>query len=224
MTGPRMSPTATPRDQRRGSLRLALGSAWPGPAAGSALVRVPPDPERRGPPRQRPGRRRPDAARRARGPLAMALPGDALHGDPGPASRARRRCWGPTPITLVSGGLVAYELLVLATFLLAWRAFGPGVAAWAPGAPGVRLDRDGLALGPDHRRAPADGGLARRRPSRCCTTPWHRGACAGLRPWGSGAGWGSTSTRCCLMTPGRPGRRGGVVGAPGRIADLGRHG
>ena len=38
--------------------------------------------------------------------------------------------WGANPITLVSGGTIAYELVVLATFLLAWRAFGPRVAAW----------------------------------------------------------------------------------------------
>jgi hypothetical protein len=39
--------------------------------------------------------------------------------------------WGATPITLVSGGIVAYALLTLAVFLLAWRAFGPGAAAWS---------------------------------------------------------------------------------------------
>lgn len=33
--------------------------------------------------------------------------------------------------TLVIGGIVQYELLIVATFLLAWRAFGPRVAAWA---------------------------------------------------------------------------------------------
>jgi hypothetical protein len=39
--------------------------------------------------------------------------------------------WGAGPITLVSGGVVAYEAIVLATFLLAWKAFGPRVAAWS---------------------------------------------------------------------------------------------
>jgi hypothetical protein len=39
--------------------------------------------------------------------------------------------WGATPITLVSGGIVAYGLLTLAVFLLAWRGFGPGAAAWS---------------------------------------------------------------------------------------------
>ncbi len=39
--------------------------------------------------------------------------------------------WGATPETLVSGGVVAYELVLLATFLLALRAFGPRVAAWS---------------------------------------------------------------------------------------------
>src|SRR5207249_3385482 len=41
------------------------------------------------------------------------------------------RIWGADPITLVSGGLVAHQALVLATFLLAWRGFGPDVAAWS---------------------------------------------------------------------------------------------
>jgi hypothetical protein len=39
--------------------------------------------------------------------------------------------WGVNPITLVSGGLVAYELAVVATFLLAWRVYGPLVASAA---------------------------------------------------------------------------------------------
>lgn len=38
--------------------------------------------------------------------------------------------WGPTPITLVSGGVVGYALVVLSTFLMNRRAFGPSVAAW----------------------------------------------------------------------------------------------
>ena len=38
--------------------------------------------------------------------------------------------WGPGPITLVSGGVVAYVLLVLATWVMNRRAFGPSVAAW----------------------------------------------------------------------------------------------
>ncbi|MBX6313683.1 MAG: hypothetical protein IRY99_12305 [Isosphaeraceae bacterium] len=40
------------------------------------------------------------------------------------------RFWGVSPITLVSGGVVAYEAVVIATFLLAWRSFGPVAAAW----------------------------------------------------------------------------------------------
>ena len=40
------------------------------------------------------------------------------------------RIWGPNPITLASGGVVAYALIVGATFLLNRRAFGPSVAAW----------------------------------------------------------------------------------------------
>jgi hypothetical protein len=39
--------------------------------------------------------------------------------------------WGATPSTLVSGGIAAYGLLTLATFVLAWRSFGPAVAAWS---------------------------------------------------------------------------------------------
>jgi hypothetical protein len=39
--------------------------------------------------------------------------------------------WGANPLTLVSGGTVAYLGLMVATFLLAWSAFGPRVAAWS---------------------------------------------------------------------------------------------
>jgi hypothetical protein len=39
--------------------------------------------------------------------------------------------WGASPATLVSGGVVAYEALVVATFVLARRAFGAAVAMWA---------------------------------------------------------------------------------------------
>lgn len=39
--------------------------------------------------------------------------------------------WGAKPWTLVSGGLVAYEGLLIASFLLAWRLFGPVVASWS---------------------------------------------------------------------------------------------
>ncbi|WP_435009199.1 ArnT family glycosyltransferase [Tundrisphaera lichenicola] len=38
--------------------------------------------------------------------------------------------WGANPITLVSGGVVAYGLVVLATFAMNRRAFGPSVASW----------------------------------------------------------------------------------------------
>ncbi|MEO6810026.1 MAG: hypothetical protein ABI353_13010 [Isosphaeraceae bacterium] len=40
------------------------------------------------------------------------------------------KVWGATPQTLVSGGVLAYEAVVLATFLLALRAFGPKAAIW----------------------------------------------------------------------------------------------
>ncbi|WP_169976384.1 hypothetical protein [Tautonia rosea] len=39
--------------------------------------------------------------------------------------------YGVSPATLVSGGLVAWLLVITATFVLAWRAFGAGVACWA---------------------------------------------------------------------------------------------
>ena len=45
-------------------------------------------------------------------------------------SYVQARVWGPTPPALVSGGVVAYGLVVAATFLLNRRAFGPSVAAW----------------------------------------------------------------------------------------------
>ncbi len=41
------------------------------------------------------------------------------------------RAWGVSPITLVSGGMVAHGLLMIAVFLVAMRGFGPGVAAWS---------------------------------------------------------------------------------------------
>jgi hypothetical protein len=39
--------------------------------------------------------------------------------------------WGVNPLTLVSGGTVAYVLVLAATFALAWRVFGRGVATWS---------------------------------------------------------------------------------------------
>jgi hypothetical protein len=51
------------------------------------------------------------------GPVLLSLP-QALAG-------------GVTPATLVSGGTVAFLGLLVATFLLAWWAFGPRVAAWS---------------------------------------------------------------------------------------------
>ena len=38
---------------------------------------------------------------------------------------------GADPIALVSGGTVIWVLVVIATFWLAWRAYGPSVAGWA---------------------------------------------------------------------------------------------
>jgi len=40
------------------------------------------------------------------------------------------RIFGATPATLVSGGTLAYLLLVLGVFATAWRSFGPRVAGW----------------------------------------------------------------------------------------------
>jgi hypothetical protein len=39
--------------------------------------------------------------------------------------------YGANPITLVSGGTVIWLLVVVLTFWLAWRAYGPSVAGWA---------------------------------------------------------------------------------------------
>jgi hypothetical protein len=47
------------------------------------------------------------------------------------ASYPQALLWGANPITLVSGGTVLWVLVVVATFGLAWRAYGPSVAAWA---------------------------------------------------------------------------------------------
>jgi hypothetical protein len=41
------------------------------------------------------------------------------------------RVWGVNPITLVSGGVVAHVLIILATFALGWRAFGREAAVWS---------------------------------------------------------------------------------------------
>ena len=39
--------------------------------------------------------------------------------------------WGATPSTLVSGGTVVFLALMLVTLVLAWKAYGPSVAAWS---------------------------------------------------------------------------------------------
>jgi len=41
--------------------------------------------------------------------------------------------WGASPVTLVSGGTLIWMAAVAATFWLAWKAFGPAVAAWSIG-------------------------------------------------------------------------------------------
>lgn len=59
-------------------------------------------------------------------------PGTPHIGTPAVAlSMPQAALWGANPQTLASGGVVAYELLVLATFLLGWRLFGPVVACWS---------------------------------------------------------------------------------------------
>lgn len=40
------------------------------------------------------------------------------------------KLFGSTPATLVSGGVAAYAFVVIGTFLLAWRLFGPTTAVW----------------------------------------------------------------------------------------------
>jgi hypothetical protein len=45
-------------------------------------------------------------------------------------SYVQAKIWGPSPTTLVSGGVVAYGLIVAGTFFLNRRAFGPSVAIW----------------------------------------------------------------------------------------------
>ena len=50
---------------------------------------------------------------------------------PDAASYPQALVWGANPITLVSGGTVIWVLVVVSTFWLAWRAFGPEVAGWA---------------------------------------------------------------------------------------------
>jgi hypothetical protein len=39
--------------------------------------------------------------------------------------------WGASPGTLIAGGTVAYALLTIAAFWMAWSGFGPGVAGWS---------------------------------------------------------------------------------------------
>ncbi|WZO96390.1 hypothetical protein EP7_003382 [Isosphaeraceae bacterium EP7] len=46
-------------------------------------------------------------------------------------SWVQAKVWGASPITLVSGGTVAWGLVVTASFLACWRGFGPNAAAWS---------------------------------------------------------------------------------------------
>ena len=64
--------------------------------------------------------------------IPLAFPRHAVHGHSAhPLALPRTLLFGANATTLVSGGLVAYELVVLSVFLLGWRAFGPRVAAWS---------------------------------------------------------------------------------------------
>lgn len=66
-----------------------------------------------------------------RGDWRLHYPGTPHIGTPAVAlSLPQAAAWGANPWTLVSGGVVAYELVLVATFLLGWRAFGPAVASW----------------------------------------------------------------------------------------------
>jgi hypothetical protein len=47
------------------------------------------------------------------------------------ASYLQALVWGATPITLVSGGTVLWAMVVISTFWLAWKSYGPSVAGWA---------------------------------------------------------------------------------------------
>ena len=46
-------------------------------------------------------------------------------------SWVQARLWGTSALTLVSGGTVAYVLVLLTTFALAWRVYGRAVAVWS---------------------------------------------------------------------------------------------
>ncbi len=90
---------------------------------------------------------------------------------------------GVGPGSLVAGGVVAFGLLVGATFWLNWRAFGPSGGGLGVDPVDVRVDGGDLAVGADHGRAPADGGLARggvRAPGRGLAA--RRRVAAGERP------------------------------------------
>ena len=96
-------------------------------------------------------------------------------------SYAQAAVWGANPITLVSGGVVASILLVVSSYIVARRAFGPEVAAWGPRALDVRLDGSNLALGSNYGRTPPRRGLARRR-VRGLSLPAGRGVEAIILP------------------------------------------
>ena len=46
-------------------------------------------------------------------------------------SWVQARIWGADSVTLVSGGTVAYVLVMLTTFALGWRVYGRSVAVWS---------------------------------------------------------------------------------------------
>ena len=188
--------TDTPPSRDRPAPSVALGDAGPGPDLDRRDPR-PLDPQRRGPPRQRPGRRRPDAARRRPRPVAMALSRHAPHGHPalallvsaGPRLRRESDHAGQRR----DGHLAPHRRLDVLAGVEGVRPIGGGLGDRAAG---LLVDRDDLALGPDHRRAPAHPGLAHAgvRGSPCLPDPGRMVArCDSSAP---GAAWGSISTRC----------------------------
>ncbi len=67
-----------------------------------------------------------------RGHWAWHYPGTPyIGGLPVLLSYVQAMIWGVSPTTLVSGGVVAYGAVVMATFLMTSRAFGPVTASWS---------------------------------------------------------------------------------------------
>jgi hypothetical protein len=90
-------------------------------------------------------------------------------------SWVQAKIWAPSPITLVSGGTIAWALVVTASFLACWSGFGPKAAAWslvplAFGSTGVlwlsgRITGGHLLVSAWHAAAIAGFGFTLSRPS-----------------------------------------------------------